>query len=129
MGFAASHQAWAPQVADLLLAPADSSSSSGGGSANGNGSPARPAAVQQQQQQQKRELRGQQQQQAEQADGGEAGEAEVQLEPSPCVVCVLDNRGVGHSTAPTERRDYSTPAMAEDALQVRLMVGAAWELV
>lgn len=66
MGFAASHQAWAPQVADLLNI---SNGSSGA------------AAGQQQQQEQE-----------EQA--------------SPMVVCVLDNRGVGRSSAPTERRDY-----------------------
>jgi hypothetical protein len=90
MGFAASHHVWAPQLADLLAAPA---------AATGE-APPQQQGKQQEQQQQK-----QQQQQQGQA--------------SPMVVCVLDNRGVGRSSSPTERRDYSTAAMAADALQVR----------
>ena len=71
MGFAASHAAWAPQLADLLAAPGNEGGGDNGGCAR-----------------------------------------------SPCVVCALDNRGVGKSASPP-REDYSTAAMADDALQAR----------
>lgn len=113
MGFAASHQAWAPQIADLLSEPTHGGggSSTGGANAggrqesngaaeggdleNGTGAAGQPPQQQPVQQQQSQQPR-----------------------PSPMVVCVLDNRGVGRSSSPEQRAHYSTAAMAADARQV-----------
>lgn len=37
------------------------------------------------------------------------------------VMCLLDNRGVGKSSCPAQKADYSTVAMAEDAALVLVM--------
>lgn len=37
---------------------------------------------------------------------------------SPVTICVLDNRGCGHSSSPRSKKDYSTTIMAHDVFAV-----------
>lgn len=46
-------------------------------------------------------------------DGMQAGGTEP-----PVVMCLLDNRGVGWSSSPAEKRDYSSTIMAKDTALV-----------
>lgn len=43
---------------------------------------------------------------------------QVGEQEAPVVMCLLDNRGVGQSSCPARKTDYSTELMAQDAAAV-----------
>ena len=50
-------------------------------------------------------------------------EQQLALLGAPLTVVTFDNRGIGASSCPTDKKHYSTTIMAQDALTI--MVGAA----
>lgn len=46
------------------------------------------------------------------------GDGKLASLQSPFQVCIIDNRGVGNSSSPAKKREYSTASMAQDVLQV-----------
>eukprot|EP00877_Chromochloris_zofingiensis_P007062 jgi/Chrzof1/2609/Cz11g22100.t1 len=51
------------------------------------------------------------------------GDGKLASLQSPFQVCIIDNRGVGNSSSPAKKREYSTASMAQDVLQVMNHLG------
>lgn len=108
MGFGATGQVWAPQLADLLAAKV---------------SEAAPAAAPPALQPSLSRAANMKVCKAEaeasfQSFHGPHLLLEDETGESPMLVCIMDNRGVGRSSCPCGLRHYSTEIMAKDALAV-----------
>lgn len=60
-----------------------------------------------------------------QPSASQSNNGNLELPESPLVACIIDNRGVGRSSAPSSKKQYSTLRMADDVICVMDQLG--WE--